>query len=29
MLARVLQMLQEYAGDRSTATTGSTLSVSA
>lgn len=29
MLARVLQMLQEYAGDPSTATTGSTLSVSA
>ena len=29
MLARVLRMLQEYAGDSSTATTGSTLSVSA
>lgn len=29
MLARVLQMLQEYTGDNSTASTGSTLSVSA
>ncbi|WP_430434663.1 EF-hand domain-containing protein [Methyloversatilis sp.] len=29
MLARVLQMLQEYAGDSSTTSTGSTLSVSA
>ncbi|MGC4402915.1 EF-hand domain-containing protein [Methyloversatilis sp. MC4-4] len=29
MLARVLQMLQEYTGDSSTASTGSTLSVSA
>ena len=29
MLARVLQMLQEYAGDSTTASTGSTLSVSA
>jgi len=29
MLARVLQMLQEYAGDSNTTSTGSTLSVSA